>query len=176
MFQHKILNNILVLNKLLFKFKKVPSPLCSFCNSGMKHRCISSIPVILQNDLKSLHRKPFSVFSILAIKTTEFFINQPFITTFQVLFLYIKRTWSCLFYQFEIILDKNQNNTTEYQSMQQPEKGKMLKKMESHCKHSEINKFSIKIFIVIFIFLSIKDLFLTLILPFFFVSGEKLSS
>ena len=39
--------------------------------------------------------------------------------------------------------------------------------MESHCKHSEINKFSIKIFIVIFIFLSIKDLFLTLILPFF---------
>ena len=40
--------------------------------------------------------------------------------------------------------------------------------MESHCKHSEINKFSIEIFIVIFIFLSIKDLFLTLILPFFF--------
>ena len=34
MFQHKILNNILFLNKLLFKFKKVPSPLCSFCNSA----------------------------------------------------------------------------------------------------------------------------------------------
>ena len=32
MFQYKILNNILLLNKLLFKFKKVPSPLCSFCN------------------------------------------------------------------------------------------------------------------------------------------------
>ena len=34
MFQNKILNNILFLNKLLFKFKKVPSPLCSFCNSA----------------------------------------------------------------------------------------------------------------------------------------------
>ena len=34
MFQYKILNNILFLNKLLFKFKKVPSPLCSFCNSA----------------------------------------------------------------------------------------------------------------------------------------------
>ena len=34
MFQYKILNNILLLNKLLFKFKKVPSPLCSFCNSA----------------------------------------------------------------------------------------------------------------------------------------------
>ena len=32
MFQYKILNN-LFFNKLLFKLKKVPSPLCSFCNS-----------------------------------------------------------------------------------------------------------------------------------------------
>ena len=34
MFQYKILNNILFLNKLLFKFKKVLPPLCSFCNSS----------------------------------------------------------------------------------------------------------------------------------------------
>ena len=33
MFQYKILNNILFLNKLLFKLEKVQSPLCSFCNS-----------------------------------------------------------------------------------------------------------------------------------------------
>ena len=33
MFQYKILNNILFPNKLLFKFKKFPSPPCSFCNS-----------------------------------------------------------------------------------------------------------------------------------------------
>ena len=33
MFQCKILNNIFFLNKLLFKFKKVPLPLCSLCNS-----------------------------------------------------------------------------------------------------------------------------------------------
>ena len=32
MFQYKILNNILFLNKLLFKFEKVQSPLRSFCN------------------------------------------------------------------------------------------------------------------------------------------------
>ena len=32
-FQYKILNNILFLNKLLFKFKNVSSPLCSFCNA-----------------------------------------------------------------------------------------------------------------------------------------------
>ena len=34
MLQYKILNNILFLSKLLFKFKKVPSPLCSFCKPG----------------------------------------------------------------------------------------------------------------------------------------------
>ena len=36
MFQYKILNNILFVNKLLFKFKKVRSPLCSFCNSAVE--------------------------------------------------------------------------------------------------------------------------------------------
>ena len=34
MFQYKILNNILFLNKLLFKFEKVRSPLFSYCNSA----------------------------------------------------------------------------------------------------------------------------------------------
>ena len=33
-FQYKILNDILFLNKSLFKFKNVPSPLHSFCNSA----------------------------------------------------------------------------------------------------------------------------------------------
>ena len=32
MFQYKLLNNILYLNKMLFRFKKVDSPLCSFCD------------------------------------------------------------------------------------------------------------------------------------------------
>ena len=31
-FQYKILNNVLFLNKMLFQFKKSPSPFCSFCN------------------------------------------------------------------------------------------------------------------------------------------------
>ena len=33
-FQYTILNSILFLNESLFKFKKVPSPLCSFCKSA----------------------------------------------------------------------------------------------------------------------------------------------
>ena len=33
MFQYKLLNNGLYLNKMLFRFKKVDSPLCSYCNA-----------------------------------------------------------------------------------------------------------------------------------------------
>ena len=33
LFQNKILNNILFVNKMLFKFKKVESPLCSLCKA-----------------------------------------------------------------------------------------------------------------------------------------------
>ena len=32
MFQYKLLNNVLYLNNMLFRFKKVDSPLCSYCN------------------------------------------------------------------------------------------------------------------------------------------------
>ena len=32
MFQYKLLNNVLYLNKMLFRFRKVDFPLCSFCN------------------------------------------------------------------------------------------------------------------------------------------------
>ena len=32
MFQYKLLNNVLYLNKMLFRFRKVDSPLCSYCN------------------------------------------------------------------------------------------------------------------------------------------------
>ena len=124
MFQCKILNNILFLNKLLFKLKSVPSPLCSFCNSANEtplhifYACsitkrlwnvlLSSMLIILQNDygtyfnilfpsififLKSLHRVNHSTES-----TTEFSMNQPFTTNVQALSVYVKRTWSCLFY------------------------------------------------------------------------------
>ena len=36
MFQYKLLNNVLYLNKMLFRFKKVDSPLCSYCNEEEK--------------------------------------------------------------------------------------------------------------------------------------------
>ena len=32
MFQYKLLNNVLYLNNILFRFKKVDFPLCSYCN------------------------------------------------------------------------------------------------------------------------------------------------
>ena len=32
MFQYKLLNNVLYLNNMLFRFKKFYSPLCSYCN------------------------------------------------------------------------------------------------------------------------------------------------
>ena len=32
MFQYKLLNNVLCLNNILFRFKKVDFPLCSYCN------------------------------------------------------------------------------------------------------------------------------------------------
>ena len=32
MFQYKLLNNVLYLNNMLFRFKKVDSPLCLYCN------------------------------------------------------------------------------------------------------------------------------------------------
>ena len=50
MFQFKILNNILFINKLLFKFKKVPSPMSFsfFATLQIKRHCMSSMLVILQ--------------------------------------------------------------------------------------------------------------------------------
>ena len=105
MFQYKIMNNILFLNKLLFKFKKVPPPLCSFCNSADETPFISSLIVILQNDygmnfsilflnififLKSLHRLPFSVFLILAINNRIFLLINHLLLLFKF-YLYMSR-------------------------------------------------------------------------------------
>ena len=48
MFQYKLLNNVLYLNNRLFRFKKVDSPLCSYCNEEEEtplplfHSCLKS--------------------------------------------------------------------------------------------------------------------------------------
>ena len=109
MFQYKILNHILFLSKLLLKFKKVHHHCVLFATLWMKRCCISSTLVTLQSDsgtrfnglflriftfLKSLHR----VSSSDSLIKTEFSINQPFTTNFQALSVYVRRTWSCLFY------------------------------------------------------------------------------
>ena len=52
MFQYKLLNNVLYLNNILFRFKKVDSPLCSYCNEGEKtplhlfHSCLKTKQVL----------------------------------------------------------------------------------------------------------------------------------
>ena len=85
MFQYKILNNILFLNRLLFKSKKVQSPLWFFFATWwIKRHCVSSILVIIQNNcrtnfnisflgifisVKSLHRVPsYSLISAISNK------------------------------------------------------------------------------------------------------------
>ena len=48
MFQYKLLNNVLYLNNMLFRFKKVDSPLCSYCNEEeetlhhLLHSCLKT--------------------------------------------------------------------------------------------------------------------------------------
>ena len=44
-FQYKILNRILYTNKMLFKFKKVDSPLCDFCEKGVGDHRTSFFPL-----------------------------------------------------------------------------------------------------------------------------------
>ena len=85
MFQYKIWNNILFLNRLLFKSKKIQSPLWFFFSTRwIKRHCVSSILVIIQNNcrtnfnisflgifisVKSLHRVPsYSLISAISNK------------------------------------------------------------------------------------------------------------
>ena len=57
-FQYKVLHNVLYLNKQLFKFQKVNSPLCSFCNQKEETavHIFKSCPItrVLWVQLKSL--------------------------------------------------------------------------------------------------------------------------
>ena len=47
MFQYKLLNNVSYLNNMLFRFKKVDSPLCFYCNEEetlllLFHSCLKT--------------------------------------------------------------------------------------------------------------------------------------
>ena len=113
MFQYKILNNILFLNKLLFKFKKVPSPLCSFCNSADEtplhifYTC--NITKRLWNELQYFVSRYLYIPEITPQSALFGFFNngnqqQNFLLInhllllFKYYFAYAKRTWSYLFY------------------------------------------------------------------------------
>ena len=97
MFQYKILNNILFLNKLPFRFKKDRSPLCSFCSSANETPLHIFYILILQSDygtsfsilflgififLKSLHRVPSSDSLISAISNRIFYLLLIFMELF----------------------------------------------------------------------------------------------
>ena len=67
-FQYKILNNVLYLNKKLFKFRKSTSPLCSFCKLSdetvlhLFYEC--NILLTLQNELVLLFGNKFTLFDL----------------------------------------------------------------------------------------------------------------
>ena len=127
MFQYKILNDIIFPNKLLFNFKKVPLPLCSFRNSAdetplhifytcnINKRLWNERQYFVSQYLYIPEITPQSaLIELFHIgNQKQFSINQPFTTNFQTS-VYFKITWSCLFYWFEIAVDKDQNNRTEY--------------------------------------------------------------
>ena len=51
MFQYKLLNNVLYLNNMLSRFKKVDSPLCSYCNEEEQKK--NSAPLSFYSCLKT---------------------------------------------------------------------------------------------------------------------------
>ena len=69
-FQYKTLNNLLYLNKILFKFDKVNCPLCSFCKSAEEtiiHLCSECLwaQYILSEYLCTIHSAQYILHNIL---------------------------------------------------------------------------------------------------------------
>ena len=85
MFQYKLLNNVLYLNNMLFRFNKVDSPLSSYCNEEEEetplnsfHSCLKTKQLwnklISQNSKISytpLHRVPFYEYLIITNTQNE---------------------------------------------------------------------------------------------------------
>ena len=67
-FQYKILNNVLYLNKKLFKFRKLTSPLCPFCKLSdetvlhLFYEC--NILLNLRNELVLFFGNKFTLFDL----------------------------------------------------------------------------------------------------------------
>ena len=67
-FQYKILNNVLYLNKKLFKFRKLTSPLCPFCKLSdetvlhLFYEC--NITLNLWNELVLFFKNEFTLFDL----------------------------------------------------------------------------------------------------------------
>ena len=78
MFQYKLLNNALYLNNMLFRFKKVDSPLCSYCNEEEQtplhlfHSCLKT------KQLWNRLRQYFSQFINIPLSTPQSSILEIF--------------------------------------------------------------------------------------------------
>ena len=99
MFQYKTLNNILLLNKLLFKFKKVPSPLHIFYACNVTKRLWNADQYFVSQYLFIPEINPqsalFGFFNIGNQQQNFLLINHLLLIS-----VYAKRT-------FEVVLDKD---------------------------------------------------------------------
>ena len=79
-FQFKLLNNVLYLNKMLFKFGKSGSPLCSFCNvkdeTPYHLFCERSHTISLWNQLRHFLSNSLNILLLTPQSATFGFINQ----------------------------------------------------------------------------------------------------
>ena len=102
-FQYKILHNVLYLNKRLFKFQKVSSPLCSFCKRDeetvihLYHACsvIKNIWLQLQSLLRGTVDVPSitpqsAIFGFLDTENTHFVIINLLLLIFKF-YIYTSR-------------------------------------------------------------------------------------
>ena len=172
MFQYKVLNNILIFNKLLFKFKKIPSPLCSFCNSAdetslhifytcniTKQLC-SELQYFVSQYLYIPEINPqsalFGFFNI-GNQKQKFLLINHFLLIFKHYLYMLKEHWTVCFTIFKLYLIKMktvEQNISLYSSQKNEtcrRKWRITKIFWS--------KYIISIFYYfLFLFLSIKDL------------------
>ena len=187
MFQYKILNGILFLNKLLFKFRKVPTPLCSFCNfvdeTPLHIFYTSNITKRLWNELQYFvfqyhcipeitpHSTLLGSFNI-GNQQQNFLLINHLLLIFKHYLCMSREHGAACFTSLKLYLIKIKKIEQNISPCSSQKKKKCRRKWRA----IENNKYTIRIFtIVLFLFLSIKNLLLIVILSTFF-SGEKFLS
>ena len=140
-FQYKILNNILYLNKRLFNFIIVDSPLCSLCNESIKHLfCTCTVTQRLWDQLKSWLYEVIS-FPILEPKTVildlpsettsnNILINHTILLFKRFIFLKRKERKHIGFNGLKVFIKNVENTENQIASRKQ--------KADMHCKNGTL--------------------------------------